>query len=452
MTFLLSSSNPSNGAVDFQINKTVELSFNKDVLTSSLRDNSISIINTATGRVIPTKVERTSLDHKKVIVTPLEYLTELTLYKVQIIGSDLSFGYYLEAEDGEYLVDTVYVSFTTGTGVYKIDETLQKQSQDLTLEGDLFLPSNVKALGYDFTISLVRPKNHSINVNPDITGDNTIRFRFSDTLYTGDASYSDWIDVNVSPILDTTAYLASGTTLGSDSITIPGYSVSLSGSDLLVQFDNELPKNALVTASLSNSIVSQSGVYYGGEMEYAFHTKLYPDIKAVETIKREVRFVALEFYDDFINSLLFKNFIFLWEKTGRSLTVSSLPFSVIQYCIYSTALDLIEDKDLEKYILGGTRKKIADIDVSYTSLLGNMALKAKKLEQLKDAALESLFKGRALRTGVLNVFLEAADSVNRLWYDISSRYTLSSYKYYQANEPSSNVQINRQAKTNNPWY
>jgi hypothetical protein len=199
MTFLLSSSNPSNGAVDFQINKTVELSFNKDVLTSSLRDNSISIINTATGRVIPTKVERTSLDHKKVIVTPLEYLTELTLYKVQIIGSDLSFGYYLEAEDGEYLVDTVYVSFTTGTGVYKIDETLQKQSQDLTLEGDLFLPSNVKALGYDFTISLVRPKNHSINVNPDITGDNTILFRFSDTLYTGDASYSDWIDVNVSP-------------------------------------------------------------------------------------------------------------------------------------------------------------------------------------------------------------------------------------------------------------
>lgn len=453
MTLSLTSSTPADNSIDYYTNKHLLLVFNKSISLTSIEDIPITLINIDRGTAVPCTAERSTLEKNKVNVIPSEYLDENTNYKITIIGSDLALGYYLSAEDGEYLTDSLYISFSTGDNVYQIDTTIEKEAQDLTSEGDLFLPANVKALGYDFTLTSVRPKNHTIGIDQNITGDRTIRFKFNKALYDGLGDYSDWVETSVYPILDSTDYLAdsTGLDLGAGTVTIPSYTVSVSDTDLLVTFAGDLPKNAMVTTTLSTDITSEDNEEYSGDMEHIFHTDLYPAIHAVETIKREVRFVALDFYDDFINALLFKNAIWFYEQTGRGLNLGSLSFPARQYIIYSTCLDLIEDKDLEKYIIGGTRKRLADIDISYSNLTGRLAMKAVKYQKAKDLAKETMYKGRHLRTGVLSVYLEAADNINRLWHNVSQVYTSSMYKYYQSKDPVSNISINRQAKTNNPW-
>ncbi len=453
MTLSLTSSTPADNATDFYVNRNLLLDFNKSISSASLLDIPITLVDIDSGRVVPITISKSTLDASILNIIPKEYLTENTNYKITVIGSDLSLGYYLTAEDGEYLTDSLYISFSTGDNVYKIDTTVEKEAQDLTLEGDLFLPNNVKALGYDFTVDRVRPLNHSINISGNITGDRSVRFKFNKELYSGLSDYSTWVNTTVYPILDTTDYLAdsAGLDLGAGSISLPSYSVGISGQYLNVVFNTDLPKNVIVTTSLSDEITSVDNDTYGGELEHIFHTEIYPNIKAVETIKREVRFISVDFTDDFINALLFKNAIWFWEQTGRAFSLSNMNFTARQYVIYATCLDLIEDKDLEKYIVGGSRKRLADIDISYSNILGKMAMKVAKYTKAMQIAKETLFKGRHLKTGVLGVYTEMQDLFNRLWYNANNIYTSSQYKYLQTTDPASNTSINRAAKTNNPW-
>lgn len=453
MTLSLTSSTPADNSTDFYVNRNLVLNFNKPISSASLLDIPITLINVDSGNVVPVTLVRSTLDYSVVNIIPKEYLTENTNYKITIVGSDLILGYYLTADDGEYLTDSLYISFATGDNVYKIDTTVEKESQDLTLEGDLFLPNNIKALGYDFTISYTRPLNHSINISGSITGDRSVRFKFNKELYSGLSDYSTWVTTTALPILDTTDYLADsgGLDLGGGTISIPSYSVGVSGQYLNVVFDSDLPKNVVVTTSLSTEITSVDNDLYGGELEHVFHTELYPNIRAIETIKKEVRFISVDFTDDFINALLFKNAIWFWEQTGRIFSLTSMSFPARQYIIYATCLDLIEDKDLEKYIVGGSRKRLADIDISYSNILGKMAMKVARYTKAMQTSKETLFKGRHLKTGVLGVFTEAQDTFNRLWYNSNNIYTSTQYKYLQTTDPVSNVAINRAAKTNNPW-
>lgn len=453
MTLSLLSSTPADAAVDFQINKSIELVFNKNISSTSLNDSPISLIDAGTGKVVPCLITLNSLDAKLLKLTPSVSLRENSQYKINIIGYSSGLGYYLRASDGEYLITTLVITFHTGDNVYKIDTTLEKEAQAVSLEADLFLPTNVKALGYDFTIEYVRPLNHSYDVPQNITGDNTIKFAFSKTLYTG-ATFDTWINVDAYPILDADIYLASGETLNlgiNTEIAIPNYEVTASDNELIVTFTSELPKNAMVEIELLDGITTIDGDYYGGNMHYSFTTQLFPSVPATQTIRREVRAVAIDFNNDYINTLLFKNIIWLWERMGRSLDTTSFSFPAKQYIIYATALDLIEDKDLEKYVLAGSRRQLADLNVSFDSLIGKLALKTIKLQKQKELALETLFKGWQFRTGISSALLEAASEINRLWYDVSSRYTNPAYKYRQLDEPAANTSINRHAKTNNPY-
>ena len=454
MTLSFSSSTPADGSVDFQVNKNIELVFNKSISTTSLAESPISLVDIGTGLPVPCTLARHELDYTKVIVSPTVSLRENSQFRIVILGYSSSMGYYLRASDGEYLITTVEVVFSTGDNAYKIDTTLEKEAQSLTLEGDLFLPTNVKALGYDFTVEYVRPKNDSYNLSGSLTGDNTVQFTFSKTLYTGD-ELDTWVDINVYPILDTTDYLASGQTLNlgtNTEIAIPGYTLSVTGETLTVSFDSEVPKNTIININLLDKIRSSDNEYYGGKMVYNSVTELFPSVPAIETVKREVRAAAVDFTNVYIASLIFKNTMWLWERVGRSLTTTNFSYPARQYVVYSTALDIIEDKDLEKFLLSGSRRQLADLNVSYDNLIGRLAMKASRLQESKMRAFETLFKGWQIKTGISQGYIDAAASINRLWYDITGRYTSSFYKYYQPNEPMANVSIARQAKTTNPYW
>lgn len=447
MAITLLSSSPTEGQTDYFINKSVELVFNKAIATASLLNSIFSIIEIDSGVVIPCTITAGYLSAAKVILTTSTSLKENTEYRVIIVGTNQGLGYTLTAQDSDTLASTIYFEFSTGDAVYRIDSTVEKEAATLTQEGDLFLPTNVKALGYDFTIESVKPKNNKHGAVLE-TG-NVINFRFNKSLTTG--STTDWLDISVFPLLNTPAYLASGDVLGV--YPIPSYAVSVSGQSLLVTFDSELPKNLGVQIALSDLITSTDGDIYGGKMQYSINTALYPEVYGIQTIKREVNEIFDTFTEDYVGAILFKNTIWTWEKVGRSFSLDNIPFAGKQLIIYSTILDLMEDREYTKYVVAGTRRQLGDLGVSIDSIIGRVAMKVAKYTKAKENALESLLGNWQFRVGYSTAgYDDAAASINRLWYDINGRYTETRYSYYQGIEPAANVFMNRRARSNNPYW
>ncbi len=451
MAITLTSSTPSNGSTDYFINKSVELIFNKAIATTSLTNSIFSILDIDSGTRVPLTITASPNDATKVILLPSVNLKNNTQYRVIIVGSDLGLGFNLTAQDADTLSTSITVEFSSGSTIYKIDTIVEKDTASLSLEGDIFLPTNVKALGYDFTIDKVRPKNNKHGVEPTLTGDNTVRFTFTKALLTGVSDYEDWVNINVFPLLDTTDYLASGQSLGQGSI--PDYTVSVTGSDLLITFSHELPNNVGVQIDLLTDIESIDGEDYGGSMKYSINTALYPQIYGVETIKREVKELTTVYNDDYIGALLFKNTIWTWEKIGRNFTLDNVPFAAKQYVIYTTILDLMEDAEYTKYLLAGTKRQLGDLGVTIENLLGKVAMKVAKYQKAKEIAFESMIKGWQFRIGTSTLgYDNIASTINRLWYNVNYRYTDTRFSYSQDDYPSSNVSINRHARNNNPIW
>lgn len=451
MTITLTSSTPAQSASDYFINKPVELIFDKSITTASLTNSVFSLIDIDTNSFVPLTVSAGANDATKVYLLPSQTLKNNTQYRVIIVGSAEGLGYYLSSQDSDTLTTSIIVEFSTGESVYKIDTVFEKAASNLTLEGDLFLPTNVKALGFDFTVEKIRPKNNKHGVDTTLTGDNTIRFTFSKALYTGSADYTDWADVSLFPLLNSSEYLASGDVMGS--ISIPDYTVSVSDTDLLVTFDYALPQNLGVQITLLDGIQSSDGDIYGGSLNYSINTTLFPEIYGMQTIKREVREIVDTFSEDYIGALLFKNTIWTWEKFGRLSAVDNMSFAAKQFIVYSTILDLMEDKEYVKYVVAGTRRQLGDLGVSIDNIIGRTAMKVAKYQELKRVAQESIVKGWQFKVGYSTLGYDTiANEINRLWYDVNGRFTETRYSYNQEDIPAANATLNRRARSNNPIW
>lgn len=444
LTFV--SSTPATGSSDYFINKSLEVTFNEALDESTLTDNEIFLLDTSSNTKVTVSLALKAGDSNTVVITPVTSLRENTTHRLILVGTDQALGYQVTAANADQLAVTITVLFSTGDAVYRIDSTVEKEAVALTLEGDLFLPTNVKALGYDFTIERVRPKNHSHGVGVSLTGDNTIRFTFTKALATPTDIY-DWVDIHTYSLLNYEGYLAQSGSLGVG--TVPDFSVTATGMDIVVAFSGNLPNNLGVACKIHDTVQATDGSVLGAEVDYVFNTELFPPLEGLEMVKREIATTAASYYDDYIGALLFKNLIHLWERMGRVNAVLNLGHPVRKYVIASTVLDIIADKEYEKFVIAGTRRQLGDLNVSVDNLIGRLALKIAKMQEDQRISLETIKGPWQFRVGV-RPYSNFEDS--RTWYDVNGRYTSSLYRYWQTNIPASNVKINRQSKNSNPWW
>lgn len=446
MALTFSSSTPSSGTVDFYINKSLEVIFNEALDTTYITSSNVYLYDLSSNTSVPVSIERKATNTSAIIITPTVFLKENTNFRLALVGQDLNLGDWLRASNGDSLAVTVQILFATGNSLYSIDTETQKNASNITLEGDLFLPTNISALGYDFTISKVRPENHTHGITGSVTG---VVFTFTKSLLTGQ-DLTTWADVNVYPILVESAYLASGSTMGG-SITIPSYSLAMTGATFSVEFASALPKNVTISINLNTNIRSIDNDQYAGNLQYNSNTELFPIVYGPSLVKLELNAISNQLYDDYVGTLLFKNTIWLWERLGRRFDLSALSFPAKRYILLTTVLDIIEDKDYKKFVIAGSRRQLGDLNVSVDNLIGRIAMKAARVQKERDLAFETLVQGWQFKRLAYSV----ADSEflgSRLWYDINGRFTDPENKYYQEDIPASNTSINRQAKTTNPIW
>lgn len=453
----LSTSDPASGANDVYTNKNLTFTFAASLTQSTVTENTFLLIDrTTTRRVGVTLSYDTQTFRVTMVLDTL--LKENTSYRVLIVGSDTAVTDVLkDAASGDSLATTLTIDFATGDDQYEIDTVIGKEVDSKTLEGDLFLPQNVKALGAEFTVSKVRPQNHTASLSPDLTGDKTVRFTFSRSIMpTG--VLTDYAVVEVYPLF-ATDYLASSGSLSTAStdssldFTLPTGTITIDDLDLVITFDRNFPNNCGLDIELLDNIQDISGMDYGGGLQYSVSTELYPVVFPPRSIKREVRHIEGEqILDEYVDAMVHKNTVFLWEKQNRGLTLGSLTWPAKKYILAATILDILEDQDYEKFLRAGTRRQLGDMNASVDSLIGRLALKIVSAQKDKDLALATLNAGWEFATVIKSEGVDGLLNISRLWYDVQGRYTNPWKKYHQPAIPASNTTVSRRAKSNNPWW
>ncbi|RMG31947.1 MAG: hypothetical protein D6732_14120 [Methanobacteriota archaeon] len=442
----LSSSSPAAGSTGNYINVNPVLTFAGPLDATTVNVNTFHLVDSVTGDRVALDTSYDSTNYKVTLLLK-QTLRENTVYRIIVIGSDLKVTEALKSSDSTELSTSIIVEFTTGDSAYDVDTVIEKDAQEKTLEGDLVLPSNIKVLGYDLVITKEDPKNYSHNVSVSLNGSKEIHFTFSKDMTTNDPS--SWAKVAVYPLL-TDDYIVESDTFQKDasaSYTMPTPSISVVGKDVIIVFDKDIPKNMGIDVELTKDIVAADGSDFGGSF-YSISVETYPKTMTPRTIQRELRHIAGEdIRETYIGALLLKNSIFLYERLGGTLDLSDLSFAAKKYIMYATILDIIEDKEYEKFLLAGTRRQFADGNISTDSLIGRLAMKVASARREKEVAFETLMKGWQFKG---SEYKSSAPSNSRLWFDINGRYTDPVYKYYQPDLPFSNVALSRHAKLNNP--
>ena len=454
----LSTSDPSNGDSDVYTNKNLTFTFAAALDSSTVTENTFLLIDRTTNKRVGVTLTYDSQVFRVTMVLDT-MLKENTSYRALIVGTDTKVTDVLkDSASGDALAVTLKVDFSIGNDQFEIDTVIGKEVDAKTLEGDLFLPTNVKALGVNFTVNKVRPKNHTAGLADNLTGDKTVKFTFNKQIMpTG--TLSDYAIVDVYPLFSTDYIAKNGDIKGSQTdtptqdFTLPTGIISIDDSVLTVTFDRSFPSNVGVDIELLDSIQDVSGLDYGGNLKYSISTNLYPEVIPPRTVKRDIRHIdGDQIHDEYVDALIHKNSMFLWERMGRRINLSSLSWPSLKYIFSATILDILEDQDYEKFLRAGTRRQLGDMNVSVDSLIGRLALKIVSATKDRDRCLHTLNAGWEFATAIKSDGVDGLLNLNRLWYAPNGRYTHPWKKYVQPAIPASNLSINRQSKTNNPWW
>lgn len=447
----VSTSNPLNNAVDVFLNIPLYVTFSSPgIASSSVTSNSVVLFNEATQSVVDCNLSYNSTTFV-LTVTPLSVLAESSVYTLRFPGTDIAISssyVILESGTSTALDTTIDITFTTGTRVYIEDSSVDKDATDLSLEGDLNLPTNVKALGY-FVVDTTYPKNHTADLSGSLDGSNSFYIKFNKTL-SGSILDQEWLTVNAFPIMDSEQYLAVGTTYGTGSIpTLSGLYVT--GEYLYGVFNGELPKNACVQVRISEDVTASDGSEFGPNDYYlSFTTDRFPKVAGVNIIKTELKATADELNDEYIASLLFKNTVILVTRWA-AFSQTSPQYLAHKYVVNKTIIDILDDKDLEKALINGSRKRLGDLDISMNYRLGELALKHKRAEDEVDDVVDAI---DAIKK--LGARIEEAIQINyradRLWHGVNGNIVDNRFRHYQTNNPAANQQYNREAANNNLYF
>lgn len=450
----LSTSTPSDGSTDVFLNKVLDATFAAALKESSVTSNSVTLLNVATNSLVDIDIQYVS-STSTIRVTPLSVLAENSVYRLRFIGTDsaISTSYALADSGGDILTSTITVTFTTGTKVFIDDTSIDKNATDLSLEGDLNLPVHVKALG-ELAVKTTYPLNHAYDVATGLNGANQLSVTFNKPL-SGDLCDSSWLTVDVYSMLDSDQYLASDGVFGAGSIpTMTG--LICSGATIYAGFNAVLPNNAGVEVTVGTGIVASDGSEYGtNDYLFSFTTDRYPKVSGVHVIEREIKAATEQLNRDYVAALLLANTVYFQEKFA--ITIGTDPSWVqLRWVMLRTIVDILDDKELEKALVDGTRRQLGDLNVSIDpkqSEAARLALKhARALKELDK--LERTQGGRRLLamrysdTKMLNSYPD------RVWHGVAGKLLNTRWSNYQPNMPVSNISVNRQTKVGpeNPWY
>lgn len=368
----LSSSSPADAATGVFLNTSITATFDTTLLSSSVNSSTVVLRSSTLNEVIDADI---TVSGAVITITPWSILIANSTYTLTLIGADLGLSTgAIQSSTSDDLATTVVITFQTGA---QLQTTfLAKTDEEVALEGDAFLPTELTFTNITgFKAINSTPSNHQWNVSETKS---QIIVTFSSAIDTGSVVDGTSFIVSQYAFLDEEGLLA---VTGANGYTFQQDNTGLNFSDVTgsVEVDNTQVlwtkdvtrnwlRNTCVEVFLGSTIAGANGTTLGQDQKITFYIEPYPNIVGVRALKNELGTLLPSTYlDDYLGLRLWMRTIETHEELGSLTALSgfSKNRSFKEYIRCRTALDIIEDIRGEKDLGAGTSKVLGDFRVSY---------------------------------------------------------------------------------------
>lgn len=421
---------PANGTTNVPLNKVLRVTFDTALLSTTVSSNTFALRHSSTS--MPARVT-VSLDSTGTIVTiiPTTLLIKNSSYTLRVIGVDLALpGGNVEASDGTDYATTTEVTFVTGDDIDVSDG--QKTNEEQEVEGDLRLPSGLKATSLTtFQVVKTTPKDHSWG----FTG-STITIEFNRNV--ASSSTTGNINLYQGSFLDEPGWIARSGTNGwafewntsswssesADFFTLPTWDISTSGKYVTltatgVNYTGNTFRNIKYELDITDQVMETGGSYLRDPTTIYFTSQSYPNYVTPRAIRGEIYSVFEDLNLDFVHEITWKSMIEAYKLSGYADSqLTSKGIYLRRYVTCSVVLDIMKDMFLNKARYAGIMKTLGDFIVEYHPQAGDIGKNSvlKSLEEKLKAAERAInYKASTARIFIKGWTVDSPNLRNRLW-------------------------------------
>ena len=384
---------PANNQTNVYINQLIEITFDTDLLESSINQNTFLMYRSTDYNQIVGTTEYVSATNK-VIFTPGKVLDSDTAYTFIVVGADQSAD-CVKSDTLDSLVASEAIQFVTGSEVYPEPQPTPDEIE----QDEQYAPSpTVQILepvpDPDFSVLETFPEHGSTNIGtslssglcfieqasgvplpydipvdlasttPNPSGLYTLSVKFNQDLWANSVIYSEWSDwltvtalpVNGDPSI--TAAVPSGFIVPPSGDTLYWTSLDTGG----------WYSNNEITVTVSSDVINASGNLLGSDQYFAFTTSYDPLYCSVTKIRLAIGPYIKDIPDDTINRRIFENSILAYQMANVTYGqdqwgMESPSFAAKMYTCCKTQYDLLNVKILDKSCSSGQMKRLGDFTI-----------------------------------------------------------------------------------------
>ena len=390
-----SSSDPTNGATNVYLNKSIAATFSESLDSASVSGATVILRSVALDTVVDAEI---SVSGATITIVPYTVLLANSIYRLTFIGADLGLPTGALQSGGDDLVSTQTVSFQTGE---QLDtSSVAKTEEEISLGGDLNLPSDIAISSSDMVIVSSLPTNHRFGV---LTTQDTIKITFSNAINATTVT-TDTVQLEQYAFLDEEQLLAKNKVFYmNDTGSVSDYADL--GIDLLEVESDKVIKitpdatrdwlnNSTIEVHLAATIADTSGKKLGTPQKITFHIEPYPNLVGIRMVRNELgTLIPNTYLDDYLGLRIWLNTIEEYETLGSNIDIGAFSKNRAfrEYIKCKTCIDIIQDIRGEKDLGAGVSKELGDLRISFFPAGSEVvSQKEKMLHKKMDTAKESL--------------------------------------------------------------
>lgn len=450
----ITSFDPTILATNVVLNKVIKVTFDQDLLTSSVVPAHFILKHLASNTVIRSTVFYNPIE-RSVSVLPDTKLWGNSTFRLSVIGEDLSpptGG--IKNLVGEVFSVTEHLDFQTGT---EIDAPSSKTVSEIAAEGDLRLPAGVEVRSIiDFNLTSSRPSNGSWGFSG-----NSFYIKFNNDVTS--QQIEDNVTVRMLPFLDEEGWFAmeksdgsmvfewqSGSWQSTDPnlFSFSQWELSSTNSGVATFINTgSIPYNAVIEIEASKDMLDIDENYLDDDYQIIFTTRSYPDYVSPRLIRNEIFSVFDELNLEYVHQLVWKWMIDAYRLVGLRDNLNSAGRNIRDYVKCGAALDILKSLMLQKSILAGQTKQLGDFRITYdkgASELGQKSIYDALMKKMEIAKRAINFYN-TMPSSFIRSWMSATDPANfrnRLWRN-PRVYTNTSGHKFPSHMPVANTKNER---------
>lgn len=371
---VVSSTSPANSAIDINITSAVTVTFNTNILATSVIPGTFMMYRTDTYDAVAGDI---SVSNNVIRLTPAKALYEDTQYRVAVVGSaDSNPAGSIESSDGDNLVNTYTFSFRTAVQSYATFEEVAERA-DVTYDGPIRTEDITDPGGLE--ISSVYPRGFATDRDVDL---DRVVFTFSNTIDATTVIPGETVFMETNPVLgiddyygapgnDGLTYLYGCSPTGAplSAFTQPTGTFTATGTTIIwtrAPGEPDFNYNTEILFTISQEVQDTNGHTLEADVNIVMTTEYFPKFMSSRIMRVEAGPMLSDQFDDTLNRMLHKNSLEAYEEAGYGFNIRRPYPAVRRWVKAKSMIDMFNMISSRAQALAGQMKELGDLRIQYT--------------------------------------------------------------------------------------